>query len=357
MRHFKMPRHRFCRDKFILGLLVQFPVSDQIVSQKYTLEIYMSIKNSADIISSLNSRISSELGRIEILRDRNRNLAIIITGAIIGFAFKEPDFDQSLIMCFAAVIVSLLFWYQDYRLHRYRHGWHGVDKRLREYINDDLKDENFKFLDYKRNDERDASFFSKSSSFTYVILIGGALLLFYYKYKNLPDNVQVNSSSIKLSLSQIYWGDMATALAAFAAILAAISAFLSYKLSKSIYDEIKSDEIIIAGPLHHPGLAVPQHDDCVLRCTLFNKSKRKTYIKSVETTDQKGTPLEITWSDSIDELGNIQNPTGLLDLENSVNLVLRRNDGKSFEETAVYVRHSFSSNILVIKFDPLKEII
>jgi hypothetical protein len=87
---------------------------------------------------------------------------------------------------------------------------------------------------------------------------------------------------------------------------------------------------------------------------LLNKSKRKTYISSVEASDQNGTTIEITWSDSIDELGNIQNPTGLLGLENSVNLVLRRNDGESFGKTVVRVEHLFSSDVLDILFDPYK---
>ena len=150
------------------------------------------------------------------------------------------------------------------------------------------------------------------------------------------------------------WVDVATAVAVVVAIVAAASAFLSYRLSKGIYDEIKSDEVVIAGPLHHPGLHVKDHDACVLRCTLFNKSKRKTYISSVVASDQNGTTIEMTWSDSIDELGNIQNPTGLLGLENSVNLVLRRNDGKAFGKTVVRVKHSFSSDVLDILFDPYK---
>lgn len=159
---------------------------------------------------------------------------------------------------------------------------------------------------------------------------------------------------IRQCINHASWVNLATAVAAIAAIVAAASAFFSYRLSKDIYKEIKSDEVVIAGPLHHPGLRVKNHDDCVLRCTLFNKSKRKTYISSVEAFDQKGTPIEITWSDSIDELGNIQNPTGLLGLENSVNLVLRRNDGKSFGETVVRMKHSFSSDVIDILFEPYK---
>ncbi len=89
---------------------------------------------------------------------------------------------------------------------------------------------------------------------------------------------------IRQCINQVSWVNLATAVAAIAAIVAAASAFLSYRLSKDIYKEIKSDEVIIAGPLHHPGLRVQDHDDCVLRCTLFNKSKKKTYISSVDAS-------------------------------------------------------------------------
>jgi len=150
--------------------------------------------------------------------------------------------------------------------------------------------------------------------------------------------------------------NVATTIATIAAVVAAASAFLSYRLSKNIYDEIKSDEVIIAGPLHHPGLRVKEHDDCVLLCTLFNKSKkRKAYINSVKAFDQNDNIIEITWSGSIDELGNIQNPTGLLGLEDSINLVLRRNDGNPFGKTIVRIEHSFSSDTLEILYDPYKD--
>jgi len=157
---------------------------------------------------------------------------------------------------------------------------------------------------------------------------------------------------IKKFIGQAPWADVATAIAAFAAIVAAASAFLSYRLSKSIYQKIKSDEVVIAGPLHHPGLRIQDHDDCVLRCTLFNKSKRKTYISSVKAFDKNRKSIEVTWSDSMDDLGNIQHATGLLGLEDSLNLVLRRNDGKPFSMTTVRIKHSFRHDDLEISYIP-----
>lgn len=100
-------------------------------------------------------------------------------------------------------------------------------------------------------------------------------------------------------------GDLSTAIAACAAIVAAVCAYFSFRLSKRIYDEIKSDEVIIPGPLHHPGLRVSKNDECVLRCSIFNKSPRKAFIDSVEAFDLEGNKIEITWSDNMDHLGNI----------------------------------------------------
>lgn len=149
--------------------------------------------------------------------------------------------------------------------------------------------------------------------------------------------------------------DLSTAIAALAAIIAAVCAYFSYQLSKRIYDEIKSDEVIIPGPLHHPGLRVHEHDECVLRCAIFNKSPRKAHINSVEAFDSNGIKIEITWSDRMDDLGNILNPTGLLGIIDAINLCMRRNDGEEFRKTTVLIQHSFNTKKIEIVYDPYAE--
>lgn len=164
----------------------------------------------------------------------------------------------------------------------------------------------------------------------------------------------MDCETIRQCIGQVTWVVVSTAVAAIAAIVASVCAFFSYRLSKGIYDEIKSDEVIIAGPVHRPGLEDADHDSRVLCCTLFNKSKRKSYISSVKATNQNGKTIQITWSDRIDKLGEIIEPTGLLGLENSVNLRIRRMDGKEFDETIIRVKHSFSPNELYLTFDPIE---
>ena len=160
------------------------------------------------------------------------------------------------------------------------------------------------------------------------------------------------SNEIILQCSNSIWSNIYTAIAAIAAIIAAICAIFSYRLSKKIYDEIKSDEVIITGPLHHPGLQCPDHDKCVLRCAVFNKSHRKAYIKSVDAFDSQENKIEITWSDNIDNVGNILDPMKLLGVRDSIKLYMRRNDGERFGKTTVFIEHSFSSKKIAIIYDP-----
>lgn len=157
-------------------------------------------------------------------------------------------------------------------------------------------------------------------------------------------------------IKQISYIDISTVVAACSAVVAAVSAFFSYRLSKNIYDEIKSDEVIISGDLHHPELQSRDYSDCVLRCTLFNKSKRKAFVSAVKAYEvMNGNEIDITWSKESDKLGNIINPTGLLGIDDTINLVLRRNDGQEFHQTRVVLIHSFSKVEIEILFDPYKD--
>lgn len=134
-----------------------------------------------------------------------------------------------------------------------------------------------------------------------------------------------------------------------AAVVAAASAYQSYRLSRKIYDEIKSDEVIIFGPLHRPQ-GDPRYMKSVLQCTLFNKSHRKAYVGLVEAFDEKGEKIPITWSDSMNHLGNMENPTGLIGFQDSLNLVMRRNDAKEFDIATIHIKHSFSPDIVELSY-------
>lgn len=60
-----------------------------------------------------------------------------------------------------------------------------------------------------------------------------------------------------------------------------------FLLSKQIQNELKGDEVLIAGMLHNPSLSHPDHENCVIQTTLFNKSKRKAYVSNVQVFTQQ----------------------------------------------------------------------
>ena len=72
----------------------------------------------------------------------------------------------------------------------------------------------------------------------------------------------------------------------------------------------------------------------------------------MEAFDKQDSEIPIKWSNAIDEHGNIPKPTGLLGLEDSVALVMRRDDGEAFGETIIRMKHSFSSKMLEVVYDP-----
>lgn len=147
-------------------------------------------------------------------------------------------------------------------------------------------------------------------------------------------------------------GDYATVIAAISAVIAAVSASLSYRLSKKIYDEIKSDEVVVVSKIQHPELNEADHKKSVLYFTVFNKSHRKVSITNLRATDRDGKNIPIKWSTSIDHLGNIENPTGLVGLSDSKEIYIRRNDGESYFITKIFLKNSFQKNELELTYEP-----
>lgn len=146
---------------------------------------------------------------------------------------------------------------------------------------------------------------------------------------------------------------LAASLSTLAAIFSGTCAFLSLKLARKIQDELKTDERIVAGVPIHPDLSAHAHSVAVIQCTLFNKSKRKTYLNAVSAYSQRGEKIDITWSDEIDRPGNPQNPCQLIGIVDSRPLFVRRNDGETIDYARLEISHSFSETPLTVIFDPL----
>lgn len=144
---------------------------------------------------------------------------------------------------------------------------------------------------------------------------------------------------------------LTTALSSLAAIFSGACAFLSYNLATKIRDELKSDERIIAGVPIHPDVRERAHSESVIQCTLFNKSKRKAYVNSVSAYDRKGGMIDVTWSNTIDALGNPQSPCQLIGIVDSCPLFVRRNDGEAFDFARISMLHSFSDVPMSVIFD------
>ncbi len=145
----------------------------------------------------------------------------------------------------------------------------------------------------------------------------------------------------------------ATAIAAMlAAAFSARSAFLTYRLSKKIQDDLKADEIVITGPLLNPSLPHETHSNCVVVCTLFNKSRRKAYVHSVRAMDEDREAIDISWASSIDQHGNPQEPFGLVGLIDSVNLYVRRKDGQGIDYMSLEIGYSLPNSPATVTYNP-----
>jgi hypothetical protein len=143
---------------------------------------------------------------------------------------------------------------------------------------------------------------------------------------------------------------LTTILAMLAAIFAGYAAWLSYRLAKSIRDELKSDEVLVAGVLHNPDLRHPDHQNAVLQTTIFNKSKRKAFIHAVTVTDHRGREIEVDWADRIDDVGNPQGGSNLIGVVDSTQLCIRNRLGEAFRDVSVEVSHSLPNSPLRLKY-------
>ena len=140
----------------------------------------MDLQEDSGVVSAALTRIGDELGRIEGLRSKNRNTAIIVVGAIIGYTLSQDSTGIILTGNVIGILTAFLMWFQDFQFHKIRHGLQGVDERLMAYIRNLSDKDNLDFMNYQKNDEAKAKFFSRSSSFTFLILVVGPVVVIAY---------------------------------------------------------------------------------------------------------------------------------------------------------------------------------
>ena len=148
------------------------------------------------------------------------------------------------------------------------------------------------------------------------------------------------------------WTALFASLAAFFSAFCALS---SFRFSRKLYDELKSDEKIIAGTPIHPHLSNQSHAYSVIQCTLFNKSKRKAYLNSISIYDGNNKLVDISWSNEIDGLGNPQNPCKLVGIIDSCQLYMRKSDGTNINYARIEISHSFSETPMTIFFESVRQ--
>lgn len=144
-----------------------------------------------------------------------------------------------------------------------------------------------------------------------------------------------------------------------ATVIASFSAFFSWKLAARLAKTLKSDEILIAGPLSNPALLDSRHSRSLIYGSLFNKSHRKAFVNQIRCFDFEDTEgeIDISWADVIDNVGNTINPTGLLGIVNNSIIYILRTDGQEFKATKVEIHHSFNDSPIILTFDPYAEFV
>jgi len=144
---------------------------------------------------------------------------------------------------------------------------------------------------------------------------------------------------------------LAAVLSALAAIFSGFCAFFSYRLSGKIRDELKSDEKLIVSRIIHPGLAVDGQNKCVIKCNLFNKSKRKAFVNRVTAYDKKDKLMDVSWSNRTNEYGFPLSPCELIGIVDTEELFIRHNMGDEIDFCRLEIFHSFSKVPITAIFD------
>ena len=151
----------------------------------------------------------------------------------------------------------------------------------------------------------------------------------------------------------------ATGLTAVAAIGSCACAFVSWRLARRIYRQVKGDERIVFGPLQHPNYTVHdiEHSKCVIWCSVFNKARRKAFISNVEAFSEEGRKINIQWSDNIDKLGMPEEPHGLIGIVDKNTLCIREKMGNSIDYLRLEISNSFDEYPQEVIFDPMNDLL
>ena len=147
--------------------------------------------------------------------------------------------------------------------------------------------------------------------------------------------------------------NIAASISAIGALASGVFALWSYFNEKRIRTELKADEKLLFGTPHNPSfIQLADHRDCVLEIPIHNVStSKRAFVTNLQAFNRKGEAVNVAWSGSTDELGNITNQGELLRVEDSVNLYLRANDGECINYLSIKIFHTFSRTAQGVTFD------
>jgi hypothetical protein len=129
------------------------------------------------IISASLARIAAQLTQLVDQRARWRQYSFVIVGAMLGLCLRDQSKKTVITLCTSAILVSVAFWIQDQKLHRYQHSWRDVDLDLRHFIRDGMSDPTFKLWDFGAHTHTEARWHSLTMSAAYSLQILGAVLI------------------------------------------------------------------------------------------------------------------------------------------------------------------------------------
>lgn len=138
--------------------------------------------------------------------------------------------------------------------------------------------------------------------------------------------------------------DLANVLALGSLMVSVVAMIATWRNTASVkrYEMLlRGDDRIVSGTLAHPPLNRIEYWQCVLGVRLVNCSSRRATVSDVRAR-HRGQEIRVTWSDGIDAVGDPQGAGGVIAVDSSADLYIRRNDGKCFDDgTIITFRHSF----------------
>lgn len=143
----------------------------------------------------------------------------------------------------------------------------------------------------------------------------------------------------------------ADGIAAISALASAVFAGLTFWWMMLTRRESRAHDRVVVGAARHPRLRESAHSLAVLSVPILNGSQRTAVIEAVRVLDDRGKLLKVSWSGAIDECGNLQEPIGVLGIDGTGQVFIRRPMGEPIPAGTIIIKHSLSAADVRITLD------